>query len=271
MGDKWLWTVEGKKPGKTVVVMAGVHGNEVGGIKALKRALDEIKIDSGKVYYILGNLKAIEENKRFIDKNMNRCFLEESLKDPVVYEEKRAVEILPYLNKADALLDLHSSRNEFSVPFIICEPHSFHIAKKLSFPIRSNGWDSIEPGATDGYMNKFGKISICVECGQHLDEEAPNRAFESMKAFLRLMGLIEGGLEIKEMDDQREIEVNHIYITKNNLKRARVFKDFEKIKEGELIGTDGNEKVYCHQDGVIIFSHDIEGSGEEGFILGKEK
>jgi succinylglutamate desuccinylase len=40
----------------------------------LQKILKDIKINFGKVYFIFANLKALEINKRFYEKNLNRCF-----------------------------------------------------------------------------------------------------------------------------------------------------------------------------------------------------
>jgi succinylglutamate desuccinylase len=268
--NKWLWKIKGEKPGKIVVIMAGVHGNEVGGIKALKRAIKEIKINSGNVYYILGNLRAISKNVRQIESNLNRSFTDARLKNPKTYEEKRAKELATYLDEADAILDLHSSRNKSSVPFAIFGPKSLNVAKKLDFDLITTGWDEIEPGSTNYYLNEKGRVAITVETGQHLDEASSKRAFKSIQTFLNLMGLTDEKVKMNDKK-QKRIDVNYIYITKNNLKIVKNFNDFEKIKKGDLIGMDGHEKIYSVQDGIIVFAHDIDKSGEEGFVLGRER
>ena len=61
--------LEGKNKGITLVLFAGIHGNENSGIFAINEVFNKIKdLDlNGTVYGISGNLKALEVNKRFID------------------------------------------------------------------------------------------------------------------------------------------------------------------------------------------------------------
>ena len=71
----------GKNKGITVVIFAGIHGNENSGIFAIQEVFKTIeKLElNGTVYGISGNLKALELNKRFIDEDLNRIWTFENL------------------------------------------------------------------------------------------------------------------------------------------------------------------------------------------------
>jgi succinylglutamate desuccinylase len=115
--------IKGALPGPTSVIMAGVHGNEYCGIKAIEKVLPilENKIVRGQVIFLLGNPLAVEENKRFIDSNLNRMFKNTRSKyEAHSYEYHRAKFIMSVLDNADALLDLHSTRNPSS-PYAFIE------------------------------------------------------------------------------------------------------------------------------------------------------
>src|SRR3989338_8412149 len=107
---------------KNVVILVGVHGNEVCGVKAVDQLLPILQIKSGNVMFIYANLEAIKQRKRFIEQNLNRCFLKKQpleIKNSI--EGKTAQEIIPYLDKADVLLDIHASFTKDSIPFVICD------------------------------------------------------------------------------------------------------------------------------------------------------
>ena len=266
-----IFTFVGKQPGPTVTIMGGVHGNEPSGVIAIRELLPNFSVARGKVHFVIANLRAIEQNVRETDMNMNRAFKDESLftdrRQLDSYERKRALEIMPYLNESEALLDIHSSSSEESTPFSICEPHSFDVVSRLPFQVVSHGWDVIHPGGTDYYMNKIGGKGICIECGYHLDKDGPAMAASSIQAFLILMGLIDGDIPPK-IPNQKIIYAHFVYHTKVNFKLARKFGDFEEIKKGTVIGTDGGEEVAAEEDTVIIFARDVEGKGE-AFVLSK--
>jgi succinylglutamate desuccinylase len=268
-------TIKGDSAGKTVSIMAGVHGNEICGVKALRKIIKNITIESGKAHFIFANLPAIAMDLRQTEMNLNRAFRPEknlTSDERQSYERHRAIELMPYLEESNALLDIHSSHNEASTPFIICEPNSFFIAKKLPFPICSNGWDVIEPGGTDYFVNRnhLKGHGICIECGYHFDQRAPELAMESINIFLNLMGLTSDYKKYSQTK-QREILVKYIYLTQSNFTIAKPFADFEKIKKGTLIGYDNKQPINAHFDGVIIFPNNCQGANQEAFILGEEK
>ncbi len=264
-------TIKSENTGKKVAIFAGVHGNEVCGVKAFGEVVPNLKIDRGEVQFVLGNLRAIERNVRQTDMNLNRVFRPDadlSDKEKETYEYNRSRELMKILDKSDYLLDIHSFSNKIGTPFIICEPKSFDVAKKLPFDLVSNGWDKLEPGGTDYYMNKIGKNGICVECGQHSDDKSVAKAKESVFSFLKIMGIIDDPkIEVAERE-QRKVEVNYIYITKSDFRPSRDFFDFEPIKKGELIGTDGNSEIKALVDGYIIFCKKCEVGGKEAFLIG---
>jgi succinylglutamate desuccinylase len=265
-----IYTFKGELPGPTVVIMGGVHGNEPGGVIAINKLLPGFSIKRGKVHFVIANLKAIELNVRETEMNMNRAFKDESLltePQKKSYERLRALEIMPYLDESDALLDIHSSSTMGSIPFVICEPHSFEVASRLPFSIVSNGWDKIHPGGTDYYMNKKGGMGICIECGYHLDKEAPDIAENSIMTFLTLMNLIDGVIPSKN-SDQKHVHAYYVYHTVDDFKLVRKFDDFEEIKKGILIGTDGSLEINASEDGVIIFARNISG-GNESFVFAR--
>ena len=269
---KEIITIQGALPGKTSTIIAGIHGNEICGIKAFEELIPKLKINFGKVNFVYGNIKAIEKNKRQIDVNLNRVFRpdkELSKKEKESYEYQRAKKLKKILNQSDVLLDIHSSRNTKSVPFAIIASKNFYLAKKMPFKIVSSDWDKIEPGGTDDYMSRQNKINICAECGYNLDPKSIYRAKKIILTFLQLMGNITPTIKLKN-HKQKSIKAYYVYHNKNKYFRlAKKFKDFEKIKKNTLIGFDGKEKIYCHNDSYIIFARNCQNINEDAFVLGK--
>ena len=269
-----IQTIIGKKPGKTISILAGIHGDETCGIEAFKEIIPTLSIERGKVHFIYGNLLAIKKKTRFIEMNLNRAFKPKemlSAKEMESYERKRAEIIMAYLDESEASLDIHSSKTKNSSPFIICEPKSFHIAERISFPIKSFGWDDLEPGGTDYYMNKKGGFGLCVECGYHFDTSSIEIAKQAIVDFLILHNIISGQIPGKN-NAQKTIQAYKIYHTKNNFIPAKNFSDFGLLKKGEFLGKDGDEKIYAPQENknLIIFCRKREKAGQEAFILGRE-
>jgi succinylglutamate desuccinylase len=265
---------EGKESGKTVIILGGIHGDEICGIESinfLRNNPPDIK--RGKLILMYGNLKAIESGTRQHDVNLNRIFLngDKYLPDHhKTYEYVRANEIKSYLNEADVLLDIHSVRSQDGTPFIICENNSKEIIKYFPFLISCSGFDEAHPGGTDGYMNGLNKQGICIECGTHTDPKAFERAINSINIFLRVTDLIDGKEELVINDKQKSFNCYFIYKTKNNFILSDEFIDFTPLKKGTLIGIDGNEKIYTDKDSIIVFAQNRDSSNQEAFCLLEE-
>lgn len=267
MRNNEVITVRGKNPGKTSAIFCGVHGNEVCGMQAFESILPNLQIESGEVHFVYANPKAIELNVRKTDFDLNRSFKPDlTALQKASYEYGRAEELKVILNQCDALLDIHSSLVPLSQKFIICEPNAHAITKYQPIDILVSGFDLIEPGGTDYYMNKIGKIGICVECGTYLDPNGAQIAKESIMAFLAAQGHITKVLV--EQKNQRKITVYTIYITQNpGFTLAKQFADFEELPKDTLIGTDGDQQIFADRDCVILFAQNGKDANEEGFLL----
>ena len=263
--------IVGINDGPISVILAGVHGDERGGIDAFQKILHNLKIQNGKVFFILGNPRAIEKGVRFTESNLNRMFKDDTLiskEEKETYEYKRAQFLKTYLDQASALLDIHSSFTPKSQPFVIAEPNSSEITKFLPFDLIVSGFDNVEPGGTDYYMNKNGSIGICIECGYLDDIDTQNTAKDSIFSFLKIRGHIES-LDLLEPINQSFILIDTIYYTKTNkFILAKEFKDFEKISAGQKIATDGEEEIVSDKDGVILFARNLTQKNDEGYLFG---
>lgn len=257
--------VDSKKPGPTIAIMAGTHGDEVCGVKAFKKVIPNLKLKKGKIYFILGNLKAIKLNKRQYQTNLNRLYKNDSLindKLKKTYEYKRSREIMPYLDDSIALLDIHSAMVKDSIPFAICEKPFIKIAEKLPVKIISSGFAKMEPGGSEGYMFDNNKIGICIECGNHISDLSDQNAIDAIYTFIANFNMIDKPII-------KKVNVDFIYKTKTNFKPIKYFKDFESIKKGSIIGYDGPKKIVAKKNGFILFVVNRKTANKEAFLLGK--
>lgn len=250
--------------------MAGVHGNESFGVDAMQEIIPSLKIEKGNVTFIIANPEAVKQNKRFIEFNLNRCFLK--LQSKEIYdslEGKIARKLIPYMENADWLLDIHGSNSQESTPFLICGEQSFDVAKKLPFEIISYNWDKFQPGSSDYYMNTQNKIGICAECGYLGDEASKEKAKQVIINFLIAAGSIEG--KIKTNDDKKFLKIISQYKNRyGKFVKLKNFKDFKKLDKNELIGKDGIKKVYAKNGEIVLFVRDRENLREECFLIAEE-
>lgn len=268
--DKQIIKIKGRKPGPISSIIVGIHGNEVCGMKALDKVLPDLKIESGILYIIYGNILAIKKNKRFIKFNLNRLFNDKkflSTLEKSSAEFNRAQIIKKYLDKSEALLDIHASTSKNSQPFVICENNAKNIFPYLPFDLVVSGFDKIEPGGTDYYMNKKGKIGICVECGYLKDRASTDIAVKSIFSFLKARGHVVGRLNSYK---QKKIEMYDLYITKSvNFILAKDYADFEVIPRGQIVAHDDNQDVKVKYKSIILFPNNCQKEDEEAFLLGR--
>lgn len=264
--------LNGSKPGPTSMVLGGVHGNETCGVEALNKILPDLKIEAGRVIFAYANPKAIEQKVRLTETNLNRMFISEnqlSNEQKNSYEFKRAQYLKPYLEQSDALLDIHASSNPESQPFIICEKNSKRITDYLPIEKVVYGFDDVEPGGTDYYMNKIGKIGICVECGYMGEKKSTETAIESIITFLQIQGHILGS---PKKTLQVYFKMYQLYKSKTaEFRLEKKFKDFEQLLPEQIIGYDGNYPVKSEKESIILFAKNSTTLGQEIFLLGEHK
>ncbi|MEH2025391.1 aspartoacylase [Nostoc sp.] len=116
-----------------VAIVGGNHGNELTGVHLVKKFQkfpNLINRASFETLALLGNLKAIEEGKRYIEKDLNRCFTNEGLQNPQLssYEDTRAKAIHQILQPqnqpfVDVIVDLHSTTANMGLTLIFCDMH----------------------------------------------------------------------------------------------------------------------------------------------------
>ncbi|MGD9332901.1 MAG: aspartoacylase [Desulfobacterales bacterium] len=115
-------------PFDTVVVVGGTHGNERTGVTLVQhwqQNPDEVRREAFATRLLLANTEAIRKNVRFIDHDLNRCFLPRRLGDHTLqaYEIRRAREITAQLRLDPPTtrvfaIDLHTTTTRMGVTLI---------------------------------------------------------------------------------------------------------------------------------------------------------
>jgi len=260
---------QAERPGNTALIIAGIHGNERCGVEACENFLKDFEIQQGKLIVIYANKEAIARNTRCKEYNLNRCFLKQQPEAMAVSLEGRTAKaLMPYLNEADVLLDLHASFSLESQPFVICDEKNVELAKIFSAEKVLTNIDAFHPGSTDAYMNNQGKIAFCSECGYLGDEKATSVAEEAIRAFLQAREEC-----FKNLPQRKQAVYKVVTLfrnTKEPFKMAREFKDFEELKEKTLIGYEGEKSIFGEKDDVLLFVRNAPSINEECFLVAQK-
>jgi len=289
--DRPLETVcfNGLAPGRKLIVVGAVHGNEVCGTKAILRVIEDcragrITIRRGKVTFVpIANLKAYQQNTREGDRNLNRDFGDKPI--PQNYEDKVANVLGPLLREHETLLDLHSFSSE-GEPFIFCGPlnnngpvEPFRWAKeeaafaaRLGVDIVMHGWldnyarllalraengfrvgHVAEGVGTTEYMRFSGGYAVTLECGSHTDPEAVNIAYRAILNALAHLELVDA--PAPEVSMTRGVQVVQAVLCMNEGDHlTQAWKTGDAVKAGEVIArrADG-EPLLAPSDGMVVF------------------
>ncbi|CAK9103302.1 Probable aspartoacylase [Durusdinium trenchii] len=145
---------------KTVAIVGGTHGNETNGVHLAKHFMRNpalVKRPSFETEVLLSNVAAIQQNTRYVEEDLNRCYLLEDLqndaKSTSTLERKRAREVDAQLGpksssepKCDFIIDLHNTTAATGVALLMAPNDEFahevaHHLMSLDETVRVVEWN----------------------------------------------------------------------------------------------------------------------------------
>ncbi|WP_460204231.1 aspartoacylase [Scytonema sp. NUACC21] len=160
-----------------LVVIGATHGNELTGAyiaKHFEQFPHLIQRPSFETRTLLGNPKAFREGRRYIDKDLNRCFKSEDLQNLTLssYEDKQARltrELLTPKNKSQTsmIVDLHSTTANMGLTLILIKRHPLllQLAAYLSSVNPEVKVLYVEPNAGNNFLISLSELSFAIEVG----------------------------------------------------------------------------------------------------------
>lgn len=253
-----------KQQGKSLVLIGGMHGDEVNGVEIVRRAADHYKhhgLKSGTLITIpLLNVYGFIRFTRDIaeGKDVNRSFpgnTKGSLAARMAYLLNK--EILPY---GDLLIDFHTGGEQrYNFPqirFTKNDEPSLSMAK--IFNTRFIVESKLRPNSLRQYAEKFKIANLAFEGGEsgRLDGLSIRKAMQGIENIMMANGLIDG---------QVSISSDQIHIVQDGWIRAPYSGIFiwtrssgQFVNKGEILGTitdpdnQKSEKVKAKSSGYII-------------------
>lgn len=222
-GIEGVWHFDSGRPGRHAMVTALVHGNELCGAWTLKGLLEAgVRPARGLLTLAFCNLAAFDrfdpaafDASRFVDEDLNRQWSAERLTDACTLERRRALELLPFVQRADWLLDLHSM-HEPGDALLLTGLHgrNLELAKKLGAPKHV----VVDEGHKDGTRlrdhGRFGlpdalasdTRSLLVECGFHGEEASREVAQDMSVRFLVASDVIDAATAAHALPGWRQAD-----------------------------------------------------------------
>jgi predicted deacylase len=279
-----------EEAGPRFLVLGAVHGNEKCGTIAINRAMQELdsgalKLIRGRVTFVpICNPRAYAEDKRYIERNLNRYLL--PMDKPDSYEARLGNALCPLLADCDVLLDIHSY-TVGGAPFVFVgkdDQKGQEFAANLGDYSLLTGWaeayaktgrkkveaDKNESVGTTEYARLHGATAVTIECGQHKALDAPEVAYQAIRHALRYLELTQGPKrEKRPVSAASFVTVEEVYYRKPGEELARDWKHLQPLAKGEIIarGTNG-ETIISPGDGYIVMPHATSPIGEEWFYFG---
>lgn len=274
-GTPGVWLFDSGVPGRTLMISALIHGNELCGAWALKDLLATgFRPQRGKLILAFCNLDGYDafnlqhhDASRYVDEDLNRVWTAEKLSAPTTRERQRALALLPWVQQADWLLDLHSM-HEPCEPLLMTGtlPRNIALGQRLKTPRHV----IIDAGHKDGTrlrdFEQFGDVSradacaLLLECGFHGDPASRTVALDMVARMLRESGLADAGQTptqwlLQQPDSQRVLEVTQAVVAPSmNVSFAQNWQGLDTLpKAGDLIGyADGKPIVTPYDQCTLI-------------------
>lgn len=258
---------EGGRHERSVVVGSMVHGNETGSLPALlrlARALLEGELDyGGRVAFFVGNAEAGRQDRRFLEADLNRVFVDTPLD---THEHRRARELRQLLDRAEVFLDLHQTILATRQPFYIF-PWSPEGALWARAVAGASTWVTRPPAQSfsegtccaDEYVRNAGGIGFTLELGQKgLDPDQDARAEAAVRRLLSLNEAVAGGADLAELAaGQAPLQQVHtVWKQPCQTRDCRLrpgLENFQPVEQGELLSAPGVPELRAPVAGMLLF------------------
>lgn len=249
-------TTHAPRSKKRVLIQAGTHGNETGGIgvqlELMKLiAQDPQRFAENEITFAIGNPDAVRAGKRFIERDLNRSF---GTASTTTLEDRRAKVVEKYIARNDVMIDLHQTVQPSTRAFIVTsfDIDTFKMIDSLGVddPILTYRSVFSADGMTGShYAQTLGKPGFTIEMGAlGLDQR---QISETLAVVLRALSEPPGEFtpalrarlytwsETIKQDGQTELVPGLI--------------NFSQIRAGQVVAHSGGRAIALTQDSFAVF------------------
>ena len=294
--ERVLGSFETARPGPTFVVTCGLHGNEPAGMQAARAVYERlVELEPplrGRYLAIAGNIKALQRDVRYLDRDLNRMWTPENVEALRAQapadddnEQREQRELLGIFDDCESLdgeivaLDLHSSSAD-GAPFVCVGDtiRNRRVAFALPIPVILGLEETID-GALLDYQYERGNIACAVEGGRHGAPETP----KNLEAAIWIALVAAGCLEANDLPDYAEqvrvleraarglprvLEIRHRESLEPDDRFVMVpgFETFDQVGKGQLLATKNDEEVRAKERSRMLLPL-YQGQGNDGFFL----
>lgn len=163
---------------RKVMIFGGTHGNERTGVALVehwKECRAEVDREGLDIRFVLSNPAAVAENRRYIGKDLNRCFQRDDLGNPDLNlpEQRRAREILEEVESFSegeecCIFDLHTTNANMGPTVILTSMNRFNLWLCAYVQERMPGLricHQVLEESESHFLNSLSPFGFCVEVG----------------------------------------------------------------------------------------------------------
>lgn len=215
-----------------LAVVAGIHGDEPCGVRAVERLLDDDPDVERPVTLVIANEKAIERDVRYVDEDLNRAFPGDP--EAETHEGRLAHRLAAEVGDC-LVLALHSTQSHAD-PFAVVDGVG-ELERRICPALSIAGMVD-----TESFVN--GRLfaaaeTVEVECGLQGSDRAAENAYTLTREFLTATGALPGAVMTRDLPVFQLTR----QIPKEHAERYEVFvENFAEVAAGETFAAaDGVE------------------------------
>ncbi len=288
--------IKGKKQSPTIIIIAGIHGNETSGLYSVQKVVNTIIEQNielqGNFYALSGNMNALKKGVRYEEIDLNRIWTHSHIRyiqnntnefsndvNEKIVLYKIVKEILHRDKGPFYFIDMHST-SAITSPFITISDSINNRKYSSKFPVPVIlGIEEYLEGPFLSFINEFGHVALGFEAGQHDDI----KAIKCSEAFIWMSLVNSGCLKKKKVKDYNkyekllaelsplkgeffEIDFRHQILRNEEFIMKPNFNNFDIISKNQLLGSSNNSLVFAPLKGRI-FMPLYQNQGDDAFFV----
>ena len=291
--DRLVGRKVGDRPGPSLIVVGGIHGNEPAGVRAAERVLSRLAgvPIRGELVAFAGNLRALRLGRRYQERDLNRQWSARALLGTGKSQDAEGLEQAELRAALDdavarargpvAFIDLHTTSAE-GIPFVMVGDTLRHRAFARAFPLPVIlGLEEQLDGVLTEYMTAKGCVTLACEGGQHQSPDAAKNLEALLWLAVAAAGLaapeaLPGHAEAwAELDAARhglprviEVLFRHPVAAGDDFVMEPGFANIARVRSGQRVARDRSGELSAPSDGLVLLPL-YQAQGADGFFFGR--
>ena len=296
--ERVIGRVAGSAPGPTLLCVASIHGNEPAGSRALQQVFASLQQTQpsirGEFVGVVGNVAALNSQKRYVDLDLNRCWLPERIEalrrgrtSRTAAEDTELVELLGTVEEVAErargvvhILDLHTTSGE-SKPFATIGDtlRNRAFATRLRVPLILGLEEHLE-GTLLEYVNNLGHVTAGLEGGQHDDQASVDHLAAGVWLALDASAVLVHPRTVAAWEGARGLlarsragvpsvlEVRHRHPVRrgDGFTMMPGWATFQPVRKGDVLARDAGGDVRSPHSGRVLMPL-YQAQGDDGFFV----